>query len=299
MAPRRTGSPGTEVGSTAGRARHSRGISAATRAASSRGAGLADRAAEHDEARVEDRRRPRRRRWRRGARGRRGTPARPALAGRGPGRPPRRPPRRRASRRRSRARRPGCAPRGRRPGPAARPCPGARSPPGAARRAPASSRSRPRRRRRPGAPGRRSPSARPRPVPSHTNAKSSSPAATPSARSAIAARFTSFSITTGVCSISRSASSTPSCQVGRFTASRGAPVRGSRTPGLPMHDGGQRGEADPGALAGAADGVADHAHRVVGPVGVHADVRHPAPGHVRDGGADQVLLHVQAGHVGA
>ena len=54
MAPRRTGSPGTAVGRTAGRARQSRGTSAATRAASSRAAGLADRAAEHDEAGVED-----------------------------------------------------------------------------------------------------------------------------------------------------------------------------------------------------------------------------------------------------
>ena len=71
-------------------------------------------------------------------------------------------------------------------------------------------------------------------MPSHTNAKSSSPAAAPSARSAIAASFTSFSITTGVCSTSRSASGTPSCQVGRFTAMRGAPVRGSSTPGLPI-----------------------------------------------------------------
>ena len=71
-------------------------------------------------------------------------------------------------------------------------------------------------------------------MPSQTKAKSSSPAAAPPARSAIAARFTSFSISTGVCSTSLSPSSTPSCQVGRFTASRGAPVRGSSTPGLPI-----------------------------------------------------------------
>ena len=112
--------------------------------------------------------------------------------------------------------------------------------------------------------------ARPSPVPSQTNAKSSSPAATPSARSAIAARFTSFSITTGVCSTSRSASSTPSCQVGRFTASRGAPVLGSRTPGLPITTDGQVLQADPGALAGPPDRFADHPHRVVGAVGIHA-----------------------------
>ena len=179
---------------------------------------------------------------------------------------PRRRRRRPAWRRRTRARRPGPAPRGRRPGPAARPCPDARCPTGSGAPctgiqpiSPAA----------PPTPRRTWPSmtaARPRPVPSHTNAKSSSPAAAPPARSAIAARFTSFSITTGVCSTSRSASSTPSCQVGRFTASRGAPVRGSSTPGLPITTADRVAEADPGALAGLADRVADQAHRVVGAV---------------------------------
>jgi len=76
--------------------------------------------------------------------------------------------------------------------------------------------------------------ARPSPTPSQTSTKSSAPAAAPTARSAIAARFTSFSITTGRCRTLLSASSAPSCQAGRFTASLGSPVRGSTTPGLPM-----------------------------------------------------------------
>src|SRR6266496_1650875 len=56
----------------------------------------------------------------------------------------------------------------------------------------------------------------------------------PTPRSAIAARFTSFSIVTGRPRSLRSASSTPSCQAGRLTASRGSPVTGSSTPGVPI-----------------------------------------------------------------
>jgi hypothetical protein len=56
-------------------------------------------------------------------------------------------------------------------------------------------------------------------------------AAAPSARSAIAARFTSFSITTGLCQASVSASSAPSCQAGRFTASLGSRSAGRPRPG--------------------------------------------------------------------
>src|SRR6266536_738733 len=76
--------------------------------------------------------------------------------------------------------------------------------------------------------------ARPRPTPIQTSTKSSSPRAAPTARSAIAARFTSFSIVTGRPRSLRSASSTPSCQAGRLTASRGSPVTGSSTPGVPI-----------------------------------------------------------------
>lgn len=76
--------------------------------------------------------------------------------------------------------------------------------------------------------------ARPRPTPIHISTKSSAPSATPTARSAIAARLTSFSIVTGWPRSVRSASSTPSCQAGRLTASHGSPVRGSSTPGVPM-----------------------------------------------------------------
>ena len=81
MAPRRTGSPGTEVGRTAGRARQSRGTSAATRAASSPAARLCRPCRRGRQGRGRGRRRPRRRRWRRGARARRGTPSRPGACG--------------------------------------------------------------------------------------------------------------------------------------------------------------------------------------------------------------------------
>ena len=52
------------------------------------------------------------------------------------------------------------------------------------------------------------------------------------------------------------------------------------------------GVADPGALAGHRDRVADQAHRVVHAVGIDADLRHPLPGHIRHRDANLVKLHV-------
>src|SRR6266849_3977258 len=140
--------------------------------------------------------------------------------------------------------------------------------------------------------------ARPRPTPSQTRTKSSAPAAAPSARSAIAPRFTSFSITTGLCQAFLSASSAPSCQAGRFTASLGSPVRGSTTPGLPITSALSL-DLDPGARAGPLDGTADQFDRILAAVRVAAHLGHRAAGDVGYGRADQVGLDVQARHVGA
>ena len=141
--------------------------------------------------------------------------------------------------------------------------------------------------------------ARPRPTPSQTRTKSSAPTAAPSARSAIAARFTSFSITTGLCQALLE-------RVKRALVPRGQVHRQPRVTGPRVdhagaadHQRAQPRDLDPGARAGSLDGAADQLDRVVGPVRVTAHLGHPAAGDVGHRSADQVGLNVQARHVGA
>ena len=75
--------------------------------------------------------------------------------------------------------------------------------------------------------------ARPTPRPTQTSTKSATPRAAPDCASAMAARLTSFSKTTGVCRSSRSAASRPRCQRGRSKAKAMSPVAGSTRPGVP------------------------------------------------------------------
>ncbi|PSK62970.1 hypothetical protein B0E53_05120 [Micromonospora sp. MH33] len=75
--------------------------------------------------------------------------------------------------------------------------------------------------------------ARPTPASTQTSTKSAVPCAAPDWASATAARFTSFSKTTGVCRSSRSAASRPLCQRGRLNAKVMSPVPGSTRPGVP------------------------------------------------------------------
>ena len=141
--------------------------------------------------------------------------------------------------------------------------------------------------------------ARPRPPPSQTRTKSSAPAAAPTARSAIAARFTSFSITTGRCQASLSASRAPSCHVGQVD--RQARVAGPRVDhaGAADHQRAQPGHVDARARAGPFDGAADQPDRIVGAARINAYLGHPAAGDVGHRGADQVGFNVEPGDVGA
>ena len=103
-------------------------------------------------------------------------------------------------------------------------------------------------------------------------------AVAPSPRSAIAARFTSSSITTGLRETLSSASSAPSCHVGRLTASSGTGPRIDHA-GAADHQRAQPGDLEPGARAGPLDGAADQLDRVIGPGRAAADLGHVAPGH--------------------